>query len=200
MPTIKYYLREGLLPAGVLTSPNQAHYDESHLRRLRLVRALVDVGELSISAVRDALAAIDSSEQTMHKKLGMVQEAITTVPNTPIDERSVQEVKDFLARHGRHEDVDAEHWEISRMLTAVLSAARSLGHDRFHEQLEPYMAALEMIAKADLDYMLGRAKSVDDLVESMVVGTILGDAALIALRRMAHAVESERRAKEEDQV
>ena len=46
--SIKYYLREGLLPPGELTSPNQAHYDEEHLRRLRLVRALLDVGGLTV--------------------------------------------------------------------------------------------------------------------------------------------------------
>ena len=33
VPTIKYYLREGLLPAGELTSPNQAHYDDRHVQR-----------------------------------------------------------------------------------------------------------------------------------------------------------------------
>ncbi|MYU47619.1 MerR family transcriptional regulator, partial [Streptomyces sp. SID7803] len=37
--TIKYYLREGLLPPGERLSATQAEYDESHLRRLRLVRA-----------------------------------------------------------------------------------------------------------------------------------------------------------------
>ncbi|MET1074743.1 MAG: MerR family transcriptional regulator, partial [Umezawaea sp.] len=37
--TIKYYLREGLVPAGELTSPNQAQYQARHLQRLKLVRA-----------------------------------------------------------------------------------------------------------------------------------------------------------------
>lgn len=47
-PTIRYYIREGPVSAGTLTSPNQASYDETHLRALRLVRALIDVGGLSI--------------------------------------------------------------------------------------------------------------------------------------------------------
>lgn len=29
IPTIHFYLREGLLPPGERTSPNQAHYDDS---------------------------------------------------------------------------------------------------------------------------------------------------------------------------
>ena len=36
IPTIKYYLREGMLPQGVQLAATRAEYDESHLRRLRL--------------------------------------------------------------------------------------------------------------------------------------------------------------------
>ena len=43
VPTIKYYLREGLLPAGVATGATRAVYDETHVHRLRLIRALTDV-------------------------------------------------------------------------------------------------------------------------------------------------------------
>ena len=57
--TIKFYLREGLVPEGVRTSPNQAQYDDAHVQRLRLVRALVGVGGLSIAATREVLGHID---------------------------------------------------------------------------------------------------------------------------------------------
>jgi hypothetical protein len=50
--TIKFYQREGLLPPGERTSPNQADYDERHVRRLRLIRGLIDVGRLSIVEAR----------------------------------------------------------------------------------------------------------------------------------------------------
>ena len=55
--TIKYYLREGLLPAGRQTAATQAEYDEQHLRRLRLIRALTGVRGLSVSTTRDLLDA-----------------------------------------------------------------------------------------------------------------------------------------------
>ncbi|TWP48105.1 MerR family transcriptional regulator [Lentzea tibetensis] len=193
VPTIKYYLREGLLPAGVLTSPNQAHYDESHLRRLRLVRALIDVGELSISSVRDALSAIDASDESLHVKLGQVQEAISRAPSTPLDDESVREAEAFIAQYGPLEGYDIECSGVSRMLAAVLSAARSLGHDKFGENLGAYVEGMRIIAEADIEYVMRRATSVDDVVESMVVGTILGDAAMIAVRRLAHAQESAKR-------
>src|SRR5215469_5344529 len=80
MPTIKYYLRDGLLPPGELTSRNQAQYDERHVRRLKLIRALLDVAGLSIAGVRDALAAIDSHPDSRHNLLGKVMQRITTPP------------------------------------------------------------------------------------------------------------------------
>ncbi|MFJ3906121.1 MerR family transcriptional regulator [Streptomyces sp. NPDC090025] len=57
--TIKYYIREGLLPAGHLTSTNQARYTEDHLHRLRLIRALLELGGLSVAKVRAIASVLD---------------------------------------------------------------------------------------------------------------------------------------------
>jgi len=55
--TIKYYLREGLLHDGRLTSATQAQYDETHLARLRLVRALLGAGGVLGEQALDRVAA-----------------------------------------------------------------------------------------------------------------------------------------------
>src|SRR5260370_27828727 len=81
VPTIKYYVREGLLPPGELTSPNQAQYTDSHLRRLKLIRALCEVGGLSVAAMRHLLAAAGSPATSPHDALGKAQHA-TTPPDT----------------------------------------------------------------------------------------------------------------------
>ncbi len=189
VPTIKYYLREGLLPAGVLTSPNQAHYDEEHLRRLRLVRALVDVGGLSIATVRDVLAAVDTRDASLHKKLGAVQEAISQPSAVELDPLAVKDVQAFCERHGVSEGFDIAGSNVTLMLAAALSAARSVGHDHFQEVLDPYMEGLKIIARADLDYIADRG-SRDDVIEAMVIGTLIGDTVLKAVRRLAHAQAS----------
>ena len=186
VPTIKYYLREGLLPAGVLTSPNQAHYDDEHLRRLRLVRALVDVGGLSIASVREVLAAIDTRDESLHKKLGAVQEAISQPSPVDLDPLAVEDVQAFFARQGERECVDVKESNVTHMLAAALSAARSVGHDHFRELLDPYLEGLKIIAQADLEY-IARRGSADAVIEGMVVGTLIGDAVLKAVRRLAHA-------------
>ena len=75
IPTIKYYLRDGLLPQGQLTTAaNQADYGEEHLRRLRLIRTLVGVRRLSVSAVKEILGAI-TEEGDLHQIFGIVTDA-----------------------------------------------------------------------------------------------------------------------------
>jgi DNA-binding transcriptional MerR regulator len=186
VPTIKYYLREGLLPAGVLTSPNQAHYDDEHLRRLRLVRALVDVGGLSIAAAREVLAAVDTRDDSLHNKLGAVQEAISQPGSVELDPLAVQDVQAFFERQGETECVDVTESNVTHMLASALSAARSVGHDHFGELLDPYLEGLKIIAQADVDY-IARRGSGDDVIEAMVIGTLIGDTVLKAVRRLAHA-------------
>ena len=143
VPTIKYYLREGLLPAGVLTSPNQAHYDDEHLRRLRLVRALIDVGGLSIATVREVLGVVDSHDDSLHEKLGAVQEAISQPGPGELDPLAIDDVQAFFVRQGEDKCDDVTESNVTHMLAAALTAARSVGHDHFRELLDPYLEGSE---------------------------------------------------------
>jgi len=77
VPTLKYYLREGLLHAGKRTSPNQARYDESHLARVRLVRALIEVGGLPITRAAEVVAAMQRPELELSHVFGIAQRAVT---------------------------------------------------------------------------------------------------------------------------
>ena len=76
VPTIKFYLREGVLPEGVLTSATQAQYDDAHLSRLALIRALVGTAGLSIAEVRRVLRAIDDPPASPHDLLGVAAAAV----------------------------------------------------------------------------------------------------------------------------
>ncbi|MEV0369749.1 MerR family transcriptional regulator [Streptomyces sp. NPDC050636] len=190
VPTIKYYVREGLLPAGRLTSPNQAGYDDSHVRRLRLIRGLMDVGGLSVSAVREVLAAVDSSDESVHKVLGAAQFAITP-PSTGEPEgleEARRAVAELVRRRGWHAEPDHPSAEA---MAVALATFRRVGHGAFEEVLDDYAEACERIAAADLAYV-GRHAEVDGIVESVVVGTVLGDAVLAAMRRLAHVDASAR--------
>lgn len=189
VPTVKYYLRENLLPAGELTSPNQARYTDDHVRRLRLIRALVNVGGLSIGQVRDVLAAVDSPELA-HKVLGVVQEAITPTREREDEswQEAMREVEALIARRGWRAHADSAP---GRALAAVMVSLRELGRDDFLAVYDEYAAACERIAEVDLGYVAA-ADKVEDVLERMIVGTVLGDAAIVAIRRLAHQDASDR--------
>ena len=63
LSSIKFYLREGLLPAGLRSAPNQARYGPGHLERLALIRALREVAGLPLEAVRSVLRELDRGWQ-----------------------------------------------------------------------------------------------------------------------------------------
>jgi DNA-binding transcriptional MerR regulator len=191
VPTIKYYVRERLLAPGARTSPNQAQYDEGHLHRLKLIRALVDVGGLSIAATRDVLDSIDSPG-TLHETLGKAQHAVTPTLEAEVDEeswaRASRQVEEFARR--RSWEVKPTHpaWQL---LTHVLAALDVLGQGDLAALLDDYADVAERIAEFEVPCVLSR-QDLDSILESVVIGTALGDSLLAAVRRLAQANVSAR--------
>jgi DNA-binding transcriptional MerR regulator len=193
IPTIKYYLREGLLPPGTATAPNQAMYDESHLARLRLIRALVEVGRLSVAHAREVLDAVDSPDLPPHALLGTTHHAISRTAARDTDDpawRSAREqVEDLLHRRG---------WQVEPTSPAIDQAANAIRALRRLDQLDlldlidTYAAAAETVAAKELDMIVARREPVR-MVEGVVTGTILGEALLTALRLLAEQDASQRR-------
>ncbi len=190
--TIKYYVREGLLPRGELTSPNQAAYDDRHVRRLRLIRALVEAGNLSIAETRDVLASIDSPGKTLHQTLGKAQRAVT-----PRFERQVrgeswaaaaEEVAELVRRRGWQVKQGSPAWEL---LTQVLATLHELDQDDLAALLDRYADAAENLAEAEVRCVLER-HDLESILEGVVIGVALGDTLLAALRRLAQADVSAR--------
>jgi DNA-binding transcriptional MerR regulator len=192
VPTIKYYVREGLLPPGELTSPNQAQYGEAHLRRLKLIRALVDVGDLSIAATRDVLASLDAPGKTLHERLGKAQHAVTPSLRGDVDEESralaCRQVEELVRERGWQVKPTSPAW---LLLTQVLATLHSLGQDDLAALLDDYADAAEELADAEVRCVLSRP-DVESILEGVVIGTTLGDGMLAALRRLAQANVSAR--------
>ena len=185
IPTIKYYLREGLVPAGVRTAANQASYGEGHVRRLRLVRALVEVGNLPIATVAAVLAAVDDQTRSTREVLGVVHHALAIGDGHPTEgsdvDAAVDEIEAFLTELG---------WRVSprgpaiRELARVLASLRRLGWDVDAAVFRRYAEAADRVAAAELEHTAGQERRTD-AVETAVVGTVLFEAALVALRRLA---------------
>ncbi|WP_051966962.1 MerR family transcriptional regulator [Kitasatospora mediocidica] len=192
VPTIKYYLREGLLPAGELTSPNQAQYGERHVHRLKLVRALLDTGGLSIASARSVLASIDAPDVSLHETLGVAQQAVSPPPTGcagPQWQLALAEADAWVRRRG---------WQVrpgspaGSSLAHLLLTLRDLGQDGLLGLLDEYAAAAERLAAAEVDVLGRRTGDPDHLVEGVVLGTVLGDALLAAMHRLACEDASQR--------
>lgn len=194
VPTIKYYLREGLLPPGEATGATQAIYDESHARRLLLVRALAEVGELSLSAVRDILRAVDDGTTGVHELLGIAQYALGPTPSDderadPAFEATRAEVDRFLSGQGWHVTAEAPG---RAQLAHALHTLRRLGFHRGMGDLQPYADAAADIAAHEVGLLsddVPRAEA----VQRAVVMTVLYEPILLAFRRLAQEHESAKR-------
>ena len=173
IPTIKFYLREELIAPGERTSPNQSSYDETHVTRLRLVRSLIEVGGLSVAAVRDVLGAIENTDMPVDWAFGVAQRAIP---------RTLEGADARLAADVGIRVSDANPG--IPMVARVLDAYETLGFDELAETLPAYVEAARIIARADL----AAVRSSDArprMISGVVIGTVLGDTLLAGLRRMA---------------
>ncbi|KAF0845071.1 MerR family transcriptional regulator [Nocardia caishijiensis] len=185
--TIKYYLREGLLPPGERTGPNQARYGDEHLRRLRLIRALIEVGGLPVATVGDVLEAVDTPDLPMFNLLGVVQGSLTAPAPSASDaewERAHETVR---------AEMDRRSWSMTpaapaiEALTAVLVRAAQLGYPDWGESALPaYFDGARIVAETDVATALAAGER-DAIVDVVVVHTVLGDTALAAIRRIAQA-------------
>lgn len=191
IPTIKFYLREGLLSAGERTSLNQARYDEDHVRRLKLIRALVDVGRLSVAATRAVLGHLDDAGGDTLTTLGKVHYALMPAREAGEDPAwadAEERVQRLVADRG---------WRVRPTnpalgeLTEVVAVLLRLGQDDVLPLLETYADAARELAGAEVDVVRGR-ELLEDRAEGVVVVTALGDTLLAAVRRLAQEDEVNR--------
>lgn len=184
VPTIKYYLREGLLNPGTRTGPNQASYGDDHLRRLRLIGALSEVGNLSIATIREVLEAIDDPKLSLHEVLGTAHRALgPDVEDDESEELRVarQEVDNFISELG---------WSVGsnsparRELAQALVTLRRLGWEVGAHIFDRYARLADRIAGWELS-QTPTNRDREETVEAAVVGTVIFESVLVALRRLA---------------
>lgn len=187
VPTIKFYLREGLLPPGEATSATRATYDEGHVRRLRLIRALIEVAGMSLEQVRRVLTAIDQ-EPSLDAAIGLAHTELSPEPASPPSETSRTRVRRVVEDSRWRVEPDGRHGEA---LAAALDAMDAAGQPLADKTLATYVDATAAIAEADLDSMGDRTR--DGAAAFAVIGTLLTEPVLIALRRMAQENLARRR-------
>ncbi|MEV0147661.1 MULTISPECIES: MerR family transcriptional regulator [unclassified Nonomuraea] len=187
--TIKYYLREGLLHQGEQLAATRAEYDDSHLRRLRLIRALLEIGRLPVAAIKQVVEAVEDETMPVHEVLGTAHYALgPAVEPEPGElwETALAESDRLVAGQGW---TLTPHAPTRTELAQTLVTLRRLG---MSTDLKRYADAAGHIAEGDMDTIPLDGPR-ESAVEALVLGTVLYGRALDTLRRMAHESESARR-------
>lgn len=186
-PTIKYYLRLGLIPSGITESTTWASYDEGHLRRLTLVKALTDIGGLSLDAVRRVIAAVEDDTVSLHEALGTAQWQLPPAIEAESSAGSLARVDALLERHDWTLAPESPH---RHALAAALDVLEGLDFPATDEVLDSYATAMDAVAGVEVQRISGEERSL--AAEHVVVGTLLYEPVLLTLRRIAHEVMSSR--------
>lgn len=175
--TIKYYLREGLLPPGERTSATQAVYTEDHLARLELIRALLGPARLSIEAAKRVLGVIDQPPETFVEVLGAAQTATAPEPAGDTDTETALDLLDELGW-----TIDPDSVEVGQLATA-LRALDAAGIELIDGGLARYGRTVHDLAEAEVATV--PTDAIDSAVWQAVLGTVLLEPVLLALRRLA---------------
>jgi DNA-binding transcriptional MerR regulator len=189
--TVKFYLREGLLPRGERTAPNQARYDETHLRRLALIRTLQRAG-LSLTAIKRTLAAMDAMQGEasafMTIALGALEPSWQTGSDDDLDpetrHQAVAMLQAMVRQRGWQVDDRVPIWhEVVRALATIHTEWRpglsSTGLDRYAE-------IIEELAVLEVPETWNPVAAPADALTYAIEGTVLFEPLILALRRLAH--------------
>ncbi|MGW7461154.1 MerR family transcriptional regulator [Streptomyces sp. NPDC054797] len=197
--SIKYFLRQGLLPAGRATAATIAEYGDEHAQRLRLIKALTTLGGLSIAATREVLGAV-AQAHTSEGALGAVSYALPVPVPVPVaaqraEGHEEENEADATAAAEVAELLTALDWQAPgtspnvKGLTAALKELRRLDAQYAPGELAAYARLAESVARLDLE----RAAGLDDPVA-------LAERAVIVFAICAPVFEMLRRLAQEDQV
>lgn len=184
--TVKFYLRTGLLPAGRALNATQADYDERHVERLRLIRALLEVGRLSVAELQHVLHAFDSPADSRD---GFAVVRDLGAPKAEVPGASLDNALQVVTELG---------WTIAddspqlAALARAIDALTSIGLPPTSGRLKVYAEAASHVARNDVDWVLAAPEP--ERVTMALANTALWEALLGALRRLAAENQLNRRA------
>jgi DNA-binding transcriptional MerR regulator len=183
--TIKYYLREKLLPEGERTSATQAVYGPAHVERLRVIRALVDSG-VGIAATRRVVAALDDPPANPNHLLGTAHAAVAAPVDDDLD---LSAAEALVARLGWMPGA-CDPQQVAGVARALDTLDRA-GFVVSEATMSAYLDGIRRIAEAEIDGVPTTSSA--EAVRYVVLGTVLVEPLLLALRRVAEQLISGQR-------
>lgn len=183
IPTIKYYIREKLLPAGRITARNQAVYDETHLHRLVIIRSLSEVARLSLQQTRAVLGVMDDAPDDLLAAMTAVMTALPPSIPVPRSAGGSPRTEAALARILESGTERADYHGFPQ-LRAALETAEAAGLPFDADSIAAMFQHIQGIAQIEISAALN-APTDQEAVATTVLGSILGEPVIAGLRRIA---------------
>ncbi|NKX51694.1 MerR family transcriptional regulator [Arthrobacter deserti] len=178
--SIKFYLREGLLPAGSTAASPRADYTQAHLRRLELIKVLRRVVELGLDRIKAITDGIDDPLLGDVELMGRVQGTVLGLAEGPVPDHPLMA---GLVGSGRWVDAPSR---ARNSLNLLLHRMDELGVPADADVLSAYADAVDQVAALDVG-SAERARSRDDMVKTVAVGTHLYSDLLLKMLAVAQA-------------
>lgn len=188
VPSIKFYLREGLLAPGDPARPGRAYYDETHEERLRLVRALRDVAGLPVAVIRRVLAAVDARSADSVDVIAPAIDALAgpRARGDAVLRAARAEVDALFGDAGLEVRPEAGSRET---IAKTVAALRRMNAPITMDAIAAWLEALRPAARQEIESEETRRMLLSDkprALELAIMGTVLFEPILIALRRALH--------------
>jgi len=187
--SIKYYLREGLLPAGENVHATRAQYSPRHVERLALIQALRRIVGLNIEQIRSILRLADDGAPRL-ELLAAVQRVVLELDTYPTEDGGVRTAAaDAVVRLRGWPDFSSD---ARNALNVHLALMESLNIPVPDEVLDRYSKAMDDVAGLDIAATTA-PESVDQLILTAAVGMHMHSQLLLKLLALAQASHAIRR-------
>jgi DNA-binding transcriptional MerR regulator len=166
-PTIKHYLREGLLPEPVKTSRNMAYYPPEFVERIKLIKRLQEERFLPLKAIKKVLddsperaeAMLELGDQILDRALAG-ERSRTSAAEVRKRYGVPKEVLDRLAEIGVLTPNSRGYTPSDVQIIEAISRFRAGGYDEqigftVYDTLR-YKAALEELVRQEVDVVMDR--------------------------------------------
>ncbi|MUU72741.1 MerR family transcriptional regulator [Pseudarthrobacter sp. GA104] len=187
--SIKYYLREGLLPPGEAVHATRAEYSASHLERLELIQALRRIVGLNIGQIRGLVKMADDGVPRLDL-LAAVQRVVLDLGNytTAIGGEAAEATAAVVRLRGWPDSPS----DARNALTAHLELMAGLKIAVSATVLEAYSKAMDDVAGIDIAATTA-PESTDRLILTAAVGMHMHSQLLLKLLALAQASHAIRR-------
>ncbi|MGV1049841.1 MAG: MerR family transcriptional regulator [Solirubrobacterales bacterium] len=167
VPTIKHYLREGLLPEPVKTSRNMAYYPPEFVDRIRLIKRLQEERFMPLKAIRSVL------DEDPERAIALLELEDRILDRALVEERARTPAAEVRKRYGVPKEVLDRLAELEVLtpnsrgyspsdvtIIEAISRFRAGGYDEqigftVYDTLR-YKTALEELVRQEVDMVMNR--------------------------------------------